>query len=247
LLPRTPAVYSYTWLPVLTVGSLYAGLALVASIERARANAGMRERMICAVAIIAGIVVPVVAFGVLTFPRNIGNETDLARVRRELDYACPGEAVLDAKSSAVFRPTALRYPSLVRGVRTWIKQGVIPTRVLIEDLRQARAPVGVLDSRLGDNEAIAAFIEKYYVREPDNLLLAGASIAMREGTTEAEVEILAPGRYEITMVPGTQVMIDGAVPNPQGTWLGEGAHRVSSSGDKGTIRLTIAPCAKRRA
>jgi hypothetical protein len=45
LLPRTPAVYSYTWLPVLAVGSLYAGLALVTSIERARVIAGMRESM----------------------------------------------------------------------------------------------------------------------------------------------------------------------------------------------------------
>jgi Dolichyl-phosphate-mannose-protein mannosyltransferase len=247
LLPRTPAVYSYTWLPVLAVGSLYAGLALIASIERARVSAGMRERMICAVAIIAGIVLPVVVFGVLAFPRNISNEADLARMRRELAYACPGEAVLDATSFTVFRPTALRYPSLVRGVRTWIKQGVIPTHVLIEDLRQARAPVGVLDSRLRENEAIAAFIEKYYVRESDNLLLTGASIAMREGTMEAEVELLVPGRYEITVPLGTRVTIDGSVPDPKGTWLREGAHRVSWSGDGGLIRLSIAPCAKRRA
>jgi hypothetical protein len=247
LLPRTPAVYSYTWLPVLAVGSLYAGLALVASIERARVSAGMRERMIRAVTIIAGIALPIVVFGVLTFPRNISNEADLARMRRELAYACPGEAVLDARSFAVFRPTALRYPSLVRGVRTWIKQGVIPARVLIEDLRQARAPAGVLESRLRDSEGIAAFIEKYYVREPDDLLLAGTTIATREGTTEAEVELLVPGRYEITMPPGTQVTIDGAVPNSQGTWLREGAHRVSWRGERGTIRLTITPCAKRRA
>ena len=247
LLPRTPAVYSYTWLPVLAVGSLYAGLALVTSIERARLIAGMRERIVSAVTIIAGIVLPIVVFGVLTFPRNISNEADLARMRRELAHACPGEAVLDAKAFAVFRPTALRYPSLVRGVRTWIKQGVIPTRVLIEDLRAARAPVGVLDSRLRDNEAIAAFIEKYYVREPDDLLLAGTTIATREGTTEAEVELLVPGRYEITMPPGTQVTIDGAVPNSQGTWLREGAHRVSWRGERGMIRLTITPCAKRRA
>ena len=42
LLPSTPAVYSYTWLPVIAVGSLYAGQALVAAIERARGRAGMR-------------------------------------------------------------------------------------------------------------------------------------------------------------------------------------------------------------
>jgi len=238
LLPSTPAVYSYTWLPVVAVGAPYAGLALVAFLERAR--------MIGALAVLAGIVLPLVVFGVLTFPRNVRNEAELARMRRELAYACPDEAVLDARSFAVFRFTALRYPSLVRGVRTWIKQGVIPTRVLIEDLRRARAPVGVLDSRLGDNETIASFIEKYYVREPDNLLLAGASFVVPEGTRDFEVELLVRGRYEISMPTGSRVTIDGAIADRHGMWLDAGTHRVSSSGERGVIKLTILPCAKRR-
>jgi len=237
LLPTTPAVYSYTWLPVVAVGSVYAGMALVASVERART--------IGALAVLAGLVLPLVVFGILTFPRNVRNEAELARMRRELTYACPNEAVVDTRSFAVFRSTALRYPSLVRGVRTWIKQGVIPTRVLIDDLQHARAPVGVLDSRLRENETLSSFIEKYYVRDPDDLLLAGAAIAVAEGSRDAEVEILVPGRYEVTMPPGSHVTIDGAVPDPKGTWLGEGTHRVSSSGERGEVKLTILPCAKR--
>src|SRR5439155_2814226 len=100
--------------------------------------------------------------------------------------------------------------SLVRGVRTWIKQGAIPSRVLIEDLQQARAPVGVLESRLRGDESISAFIERYYVQEPDNLLVAGASITVGEGAM-ATVELLVPGRYEVTTPPGGRVMIDGAI------------------------------------
>jgi len=245
LLPSTPAVYSYTWLPVIAVGSLYAGQALVAAIERARGSAGVRERMILALAVVAGLVLPLIVFGVLTFPPNLRNEADLARMRRELAYACPGEAVLDSRPLAIFRPTALRYPSLVRGVRTWIKQGIIPSRVLIEDLRRSRAPVGVLDSRLRDQEPISEFIGRYYVQEPDNLLVAGASITVGEGAM-VTVELLVPGRYEVATPPGGRVMIDGAVSEPGGTWLRAGPHRVSWSGERGTIRLTIAPCAKRQ-
>jgi hypothetical protein len=246
LLPSTPAVYSYTWLPVIAVGSLYAGQAFVAAVERARGG-GMRERMILGLAVVGGLVLPVTVFGALTFPRNHGNEADLARMRRELAYACPGEAVLDGRPLAVFRSTALRYPSLVRGVRMWIKQGVIPSRVLIEDLRQARAPVGVLDSRLRDlGPPISEFIDRYYVHERDGLLVAGASITVPEGAGDTDVDLLVPGRYAITMPPGGRVTIDGATPEPEGTWLREGRHRVSWSGERGVIRLTIAPCAKRR-
>ncbi len=238
LLPSTPAVYSYTWLPIIAVGSIYGGLALVAAVERGG--------MVGALAVAGGLVLPLVVFGVLTFPRNLGNEAEFARMKRELAYACPGEAVVDSRPLAVFRPTALRYPSLVRGVRTWIKQGVIPRSVLIEDLQHARAPVGVLDSRLREDDAIAAFIERYYVREPGDLLLAGASVAVPEGAKDADVDLLVAGRYELTMAPRGQLMIDGAVPAPDGTWLHEGRHRVSWNGERGTIRLTIAPCAKRR-
>jgi dolichyl-phosphate-mannose-protein mannosyltransferase len=245
LLPSTPAVYSYTWLPVLAAGSLYAGSALVAAVERVRAGAGMRSIMILMLAVVGGLVLPLVVFGALTFPPNRGNAVELERMRRELAYACPGEAVLDARALAVFRATALRYPSLVRGVRTWIKQGVIPSRALIEDLWRARAPVGVLDSRLRDDGPISAFIEKYYVLEPDGLLVVGASVAVPEGAGDADVELLVPGRYEMTMPPGGRATIDGAVLEP-GAWLREGRHRVSWNGERGVIRLTIAPCAKRR-
>ncbi len=245
LLPRTPAVYSYTWLPVIAIGSLYAGQVLLTVIERARTDAGTRSSTILALVVVGSLVVPAIVLGALTFPPNRGNEADLQRMRRELAHACPGEAVLDGRPLAVFRPTALRYPSLVRGLRTWIKQGVIPSDVLVGDLWRARAPVGVLDSRLQDDGPISAFIARYYVREPDGLLVAGARITLPEGAGETDVDLLVPGRYEVATPSGTRVVVDGEVPEPPATWLSEGRHHVSSRGAAGTLRLAIVPCAQR--
>ena len=245
LLPRTPAVYSYTWLPVVAVGSLYAGQAFLAVLGRARTEARARSAAILALVVAISLIVPLVVVGVLALPRNRGNEADLRRMRRELAYACPGEAVLDGRPLAVFRPTALRYPSLVRGLRNWIAQGVIPSEVLVGDLRRARAPVGVFDSRLRIEGPISAFIARHYVREPDALLVAGAEIAVPGGAGEADVDLLVPGRYEVLTTPDLQVMIDGDAPTRPATWLHEGRHRISWSGPAGTVRLTIVPCALR--
>jgi 4-amino-4-deoxy-L-arabinose transferase-like glycosyltransferase len=247
LLPRTPAVYSYTWLPVMAIGSLYAGQALLAAVDRAAAAAGRRATVVLALIIIAVIIVPLAVVCALTFPRNRNNEADLVRMRRELAYACPGEAVLDARALAVFRPTALRYPSLVRGLRTWIERGVISSEALAADLDRARAPVGVSDSRLHIEGPVSAFIARHYVRQPDGLLVAGADIAAPGGAGDADVDLLVPGRYEVTVTPGLQVTIDGASPTPPATWLGDGRHRISWNGPAGAVRLTIAPCALRRA
>jgi dolichyl-phosphate-mannose-protein mannosyltransferase len=246
LFPTTPAVYSYTWLPVLAIGSLYAGEALLAAVERARTDAGKLATAILAVAVIATLIVPLAVECVVTLPRNRDNEAHLLRMRRELAYACPGEAVLDGRPLAVFRPTALRYPSLVRGLRTWIERGVISSEALVDDLYRARAPVGVFDSRLRIEGPVSAFIARYYVREPDALLLAGAKVALAGGAGETDVDLLVPGRYEVAMTPGLQVRIDGAVPLPPTTALSEGRHRISWSGPAGTLRLAIAPCALRR-
>jgi len=245
LLPSTPAVYSYTWLPVIVSGSLYAGQALVAAVKRARAGAGTRWTALLALVVVGTLVVPVIVVGVLAFPPNRDNEADFRRMSLELAYACPGEAVLDGRPLAVFRPTALRYPSLVRGLRTWIQQGVIPADVLVRDLWQARAPVGVFDSRLRIDGPVSAFIAKYYVREPDGLLLAGASVPLPGGAGETDVDLLVPGRYEVAITPGVRVTIDGAVSAPSVTWLSGGRHRISWSGVAGTLRLTIVPCAQR--
>jgi hypothetical protein len=244
LVPRTPAVYSYTWLPVLAIGSLYAGQALLAVARWARAEARARATALLALVVAGSLVVPLGVAGVLMLPENRGNEADLRRMRRELAYVCPGEAVLDAGPLAVFRPTALRYPSLVRGLRNWIAQGVISPAALVEDLRRARAPAGVLDSRLRIGGPFSAFIARHYVREPDALLVAGAEIPVGGGAGEADVDLLVPGSYEIATSAGLQVRIDGAGAAPH-TWLDEGRHRVAWSGPAGSIRLTLAPCALR--
>jgi hypothetical protein len=245
LLPSTPAVYSYTWLPVIASGSLYAGQALLATAERARAGAGTRWPALLSLVVGGALVVPVIVVGVLAFPANRDNDAALRRMSLELAYACPGEAVLDGGPLAVFRPTALRYPSLVRGLRNWIEQGVIPVDVLVGDLWRARAPVGVSDSRLRLGGPFSAFIAKYYVREPDGLLVAGASVPLPAGAGEADIDLLIPGRYEIAVTPGIRVMIDGAISTPPVTWLEGGHHRVAWTGAPGTLRLLIAPCAQR--
>jgi hypothetical protein len=244
LFPRTPAVYSYTWLPVLAIGSLYAGQALLAVVRWARAEARARATALLGLVVVVSLVLPLGVVGVLMLPRNRGNEAELRRMRRELAYACPGEAVLDAGPLAVFRPTALRYPSLVRGLRNWIAQGVIPSETLVDDLRRARAPVGVLDSRLRIAGPLPAFIARHYVRQPDALLVAGAEIPAGGGAGEADVDLLVPGRYEIGTSADLRVTIDGAAAGPH-TWLDQGRHRVAWSGPAGSIRLTIAPCALR--
>ncbi len=245
LLPSTPAVYSYTWLPVIASGSLYAGQALVAAVHRARAGAGTRWTALLTLVVLGALVVPVIVVGVLALPPNRDNEAAFRRMRFELAYACPGEAVLDGGPLAVFRPTALRYPSLVRGLRTWIARGVIPSDALVHDLWRARAPVGV-ESRLRDLDGpISAFIARYYVREPDGLLVAGASVTLPGGAGEVDVDLLVPGRYEIAMTPGIRVLIDGVAP-PSPTWLSGGYHRIAWSGGAGTLRLAILPCAQRR-
>src|SRR5207249_6165710 len=74
LLPSTPAVYSYTWLPVIASGSLYAGQALVAAVHRARAGAGTRWTALLTLVLLGALVVPVIVVGVLALPPNRDNE-----------------------------------------------------------------------------------------------------------------------------------------------------------------------------
>jgi len=246
LLPRTPAVYSYTWLPVLAIGSIYAGQALLAVVAWARSEGRARSTVILVVVLAAGLIVPLVVVGVLTFPRNRQNEAQFLLMRRELAQACPGEAVLDGRALAVFRPTAFRYPSLVRGLRTWIEQGVISPESLVDDLQRARAPAGVFDSRLQIAGPVSAFIARHYVRQPDGFLVAGAEITVPAGAGEADVDLLRGGIYELAVTPGLRVTIDGAVAAPPQIRLNEGRHRLAWSGPAGTVRLTVAPCALRR-
>jgi hypothetical protein len=246
ILPSTPAAYSYTWLPVVAGGSLYAGQAFVAAVERRRAGGGMGSSGLVALATIGAFVVPAVVIGVLVLPHNRDNDADVRLMSRELAYACPGEAVLDGRPLAVFRPTALRYHSLPRGLRIWIADGVIPGDALVSDLHGARAPVGVLDVRLRKvGGAVTQFITRYYVSEPDGLLVAGASLSLRSGSGEADVDVLVPGFHQVFLGPGMRASIDGADTTGAGVLLSAGPHRISWSGGPGTLRLLVAPCAER--
>jgi len=248
VMPTTPAVYSYTWLPVIAVLSVYAGHALVVAVERLHAGGTTRRIALVALIVITALVVPLAAVGVLALPPNRDNDADIGRMNRLLAYACPGEAVVDAGPIVVFRPTAFRYPSLVSGLRKWIARGVIPSEALVDDLWRARAPVGVFDSRLGKlGEPVTALIARYYLHEPDGLLVAGASLLLREGVGETGVDLFVAGRYEITATPGTRVIIDGTAPGSPVVWLYAGHHRIAWSGPPGTtLRLKILPCAERR-
>jgi hypothetical protein len=247
LLPSTPAVYSYTWLPLIASVSVYAGQALVAAVERLRAGAGTRGATALVALVVGGaLVIPLAVLGILALPPNRENHADFLRMSRELAYACPGEAVLDSGPLAVFRPTALRYPSLVHGLRAWIAQGVISVDDLVADLGRAQAPVGVLDSRLRKvGGPLTEFIAKHYVREPDGLLVAGASLSLPGGAGEADIDLLVPGRYELTTTPGIHGIIAGSAPGASVMWLSGGQHRISWSGAPGTLRLAILPCAER--
>jgi hypothetical protein len=259
LLPTTPAVYSYTWLPVVASLSVYAGLALVAAFHRLRSGLTVANGVI-ALLVASATIVPAWVIGVRLVPRNLANDADLARMRRELAYACPGEAVLDGGPLVVFRPGALRYPSLVEGVRTWIIRGIIPAEPLLEDLRRAQAPVGLFDYRIQDLKgAIGAFIASHYVPEPDKLLVAGRSLTLSAEAGEVEVELLKSGRYRLSASAGVRATIDGVAPPAAvatpgagaqapvaSVWLDAGAHRFSWIGGPGTLRIVIAPCAERR-
>src|SRR5262249_37311433 len=206
LLPTTPAVYSYSWLPVIASGALYAARALLAAFEWARTVPGQRSAAVLALVVIATLIVPLAIVCALTLPRNRNNDADIRRMERELACACPGEPVLDGRALAVFRPTALRYASLVRGLRTWIEQGVISSEALADDVRKARAPVGVLDSRLRIGGPLWDVIARYYVQEPDALLVAGANVTVPGGAGQTDIDLLVPGPYEVVATPGLRVI-----------------------------------------
>jgi hypothetical protein len=106
----------------------------------------------------------------------------------------------------------------------------------------------VFDSRLRKvGGPVGLFISRYYVREPDGLLVAGTSLSLPAGPGGADVDLLVPARYDVTATPGVHALIDGMVATPSTMWLSRGPHRISWSGGPGTLRLSIATCAQRRA
>ncbi len=244
--PRTPAVYEYTWLPVVIVAAIYAACAIETAARHAttsrRAALGLGAIVALGFMLPAGIAV---ASAVIE-----ENRAQLRRMEFELAYACPGEPVLDGTGLYVFRPAAMRYAALVVGIRRWIGVGRISSAALVDELRRSAPPVGLRDTRIRIvGGAITAFADRYYVRRPDGLLLAGAAVTV-DGTDSgrASIELIRSTIYRVTTPPGGAVAIDGVDVSPGLVSLTEGAHVVTwSNRTRGTIEITAGTCAERSA
>lgn len=246
-LPSTPAVYEYTWLPVLPIVAIYAGLALTALIDGARRHGG-RLAMAGAVA----VVVLAVGMPVVASVRNIDADKvglQLERVRLKLELACPTEPVLDGTTMAVFRPHVSYYHVLVHGVRVWIAEDDNFRARILDDIRRARAPVADPDRRLLFLGApLSHFLQTYYVPGPSGLLVAGARITVPSGVADgqASADLLVSGLYRVTATSGIAVTIDGAPVRSDLVRLEAGRHDVAWRGPGGMISIVLPPCRDRQ-
>jgi hypothetical protein len=240
LLPATPAVYRHAWLPVLAGAAVYAGHAL--------ATALTRTRVVAALAVLIGLIGP----ATISVQKAVidGNSGQFRVMRQELAYACPGEPVLDGTALYVFRPAAYRYHVLMRGIRKWIAEGMIPEERIVDDVRDARPRVAYLDQRLralvGPMEE---FLRRHYVPTSDGLLVAGAAIReapARDGG-RAFVELLHGETYRLTASPEARVAIDQQPFGPGLVRLDAGRHEVTWTGPVGSIELMTLACAERQA
>jgi len=245
LLPGTPAVYRHSWLPVLLIGSVYAGVALAAAIERARAG----ERLAAAaagVALLGGLVGPA-SVSIATAVRD-GTSEQLRTMRLVLRHACPGEAVLDGTALYVFRPAAYRYRTLIRGVRLWIAQGAIAEEEIVADVRRTRPAVAYADARLralvGPLESLLA---RQWVLQADGLLVPGARVPVPGAPTGGRVgvDLLRSGPYRLAASPGIAVAIDRIARAPGVVDLEAGRHELTWTGPPGWIELAALGCAER--
>lgn len=246
LLPTTPAVYPYSWMPVLVVASVYASLGLVAITQGVRAS-----RRSLAAAGTAFVLVVVFLAPVVVTVWNVERrplQSQLRRMRLELAYACPGEPVLDGTALAVFRPSAYRYQVLVRGVRAWLADNVVLRGELLAEIRQAAAPVVDPDRRLRAlGEPLEGFLAAQYVPGPEGLMVAGASIrppSSREAGSRS-IDLLRSGRYRLAFPDGAVLTIDGSLVRPGPIWLTGGSHQLTWRGGLGRIELVLAPCRER--
>lgn len=247
--PRTPAVYRYTWMPVLVVAAVYASVALIAVIDYARARSNPLMRIAAALVLTVVTAIPV-GTSVLNLRRDQHkNQHRMARMRTELAYACPGEPVLDGTAFAVFRPSAYHFQVLVRGLRSWIAAGVIPEQRLLEELYRARAPVADPDQRLhAVGPGVDTFLATYYGAGPDGLLLAGTIVPLPKGPTfgSRSVTLLMAGQYHLTVSDEVAITIDGSPVHEELVSLEAGRHELTWQGSDGRISLLIAPCHERR-
>lgn len=246
LLPTTPAVYEYTWLPVTLAATIYAaiGVRVLITIRRERF---WWSTLLVLVAIGAFVYPAMAATAAALRNRNAAALRDM---QRELTYACPNDAVFDGTGLYVFRRSASRYAALVVGVRRRIGFGQIPVTSVIAELRSARAPVGLWDRRLRIiGGPIAAFAARYYVRQPDGLLLLGTTVVPpRAGEPgRAAIELLRDTLYRVGGPIGDDLRIDGAAVSPGLLRLTAGTHSVTWSGLSGPVDITASTCAERLA
>jgi hypothetical protein len=245
LLPTTPGVGIYAWLPVLAPAAVYAGFALATLLTRA-ATRGLGLRMVAGAALVAGLVVPAAYSTRLALVD--GNAAQRATLGALLWHACPGEPVLDGVALAVFRPPAYRYRAFILGIREWIATGVIAEPALVEEIRRAGPRVAHADRRLRAILQVAAFVDRHYVPHPDGILVPGAIIPVAGGPLggRARVDLVAGGPYRLSLTDGLAVTID-RVPVGRGlVSLSAGPHEVAWTGPAGTIRLAAATCPERR-
>jgi hypothetical protein len=247
--PRTPAVYRYTWLPVLVVAAVYASIALTAAIASARARRSPLSRIVVAVLLSVVITLPLGA-SVLNLRRDQHkNAREFERMETALAYTCPGEPVLDGTGFTVFRPSAYHFDVLVRGLRAWIAAGAIPEQRVLQEFYEARAPVAYPDHRLHAlGPALETFLATYYAAGPNELLLAGTRVQLPEGPTAGSrsVALLMGAQYHLTVTDEVAITIDGSPVQVGLVSLKAGRHDLAWRGSGGPISLLIAPCRERR-
>jgi 4-amino-4-deoxy-L-arabinose transferase-like glycosyltransferase len=244
LLPTTPGVGIYAWLPVLAPAAVYAGCALATLLARA-ATDGLRRRAVAGAALAAALLVPAIYSVRLALVDE--NAAALATLRALLRHACPGEPVLDGMALAVFRPPAYRYRAFILGIREWIATGVIPEPALVEEIRRAGPRVAHADRRLRAILQVSAFVDRHYVPHPDGILVPGAAIAVAGGPLggRARVDLVAGGPYRLMLTNGLAVTIDRVPVRPGVVSLPAGPHEIAWTGPAGSIRLAAATCPER--
>lgn len=244
--PVAPAVYQYSWLPVLPSAAIYASCALIAAARRAgRSSPGWGI-----LAILLAVVVTVVSPISRTIQSINAQKLDqqLDRIRLKLTYACPGEPVLDGTADTVFRPSASYYHVLVHGVRMWIADGHIGAERMLDDYRQARAPVADPDRRLVSlGEPVRTLLTTFYVPGPNGLRLAGARVSTPdEGAGgSATIDLLVSARYRVVVTDSVTAAVDGRPLDGGFVTLEAGRHALVWRG-RGTVSLVVASCAERR-
>lgn len=246
LLPTTPGVGVYAWLPVLAPAAVYAGLALVTLLDRAAAGT-MGLRVVAGVALVAGLIGPAAYSAKLALSGE--NEHQIRTMRAMLRHACPGEAILDGTALYVFRPPAYHHRVFILGIREWIATGVVAEERLVEEIRRARPRVAYPDTRLRAIVKVAAFVEHHYVRHPDGIMVPGAVIPVPGGPAggRVSVELVATAPYRLALTDGLRVTIDETPARPGVVELEAGRHAIAWTGPPGTITLAAATCPERGA